>query len=344
MAVDEKHEDEELQFCFEDEILEMMENYDEDLEASEVFEPSDDADGLEQLMYEYCVHEPQLSYEELQHLDAIADGIEVKRLRGMNVLKDMEANDAGAGDMKSLSARFVRTWRDKIVGDKDSGQRRVWLRRSRLVAREYSWLADRSDLFSPASNSISGRLLQTMFLRQRDEGFVLAAIDVADAFLTVGQRERTKVSLVNAVGTTTVFQLGKVLPGQRAGSQWWYEDLTGVLCAELQMKQCEKYPNLLCNDDRSCLVLLHVDDRLICGKKEYVHGKLIPTLENHYKISSSFLQEVGDELTFLKRSHKLLMNGRLAISRHPRHIEQLMKLTGVTATSKPKRSWTSIHR
>ena len=80
------------------------------------------------------------------------------------------------------------------------------------------------------------------------------------------------------------------------------------------MEQCEEYPNLLSNDDRTCLVLLHVDDMLICGK-EYVHGKLIPTLENHYKISSGFLQEVGGELTFLKRSHKLLMNGRLAISR-----------------------------
>ena len=175
-----------------------------------------------------------------------------------------------------------------------------------------------------------------MFLRQRDEGFVLAAIDVPDAFLTVEQSEKTKVSLVNAVGTTIVFQLGEVLPGQRAGSQWWYEDLTGVLCTELQMKQCEEYPNLLSNYDRTCLVLLHVDDMLICGKKEYVHGKLIPTLENHYKISSSFLQDVGDELTFLKRSHKLLMNGRLAISPHPRHVEQLMKLTGVKATSKPK--------
>ena len=42
-------------------------------------------------------------------------------------------------------------------------------------------------------------------------------------------------------------------------------------------------------------------------------------------------------LTFLKRSHKLLANGKLAIAPRPRHIEQLMKLTGVKATSKPKR-------
>ena len=88
-----------------------------------------------------------------------------------------------------------------------------------------------------------------------------------------------------------VFELGKVLPGQRAGSQWWYEDLTSVLCAELQMKQCEEYPNLLCNDDRTCMVLLHVDDMLVCGKKDYVLNRFVSTLQKHYKISASYLQE-----------------------------------------------------
>jgi len=55
------------------------------------------------------------------------------------------------------------------------------------------------------------------------------------------------------------------------------------------------------------------------------------SLEKHYKISASCLQEVGDELTFQKRSHKLLSNGRSATAPHPRHIEQLMKLTGIKA-------------
>jgi len=105
-----------------------------------------------------------------------------------------------------------------------------------------------------------------VFLRQKDDGFLLAAIDVADAFLTVKQREKTKVSLVDAIGASTTCQLGKVLPGQRAvigGMK------TGVLCADFQMIQCEEYPNLLCNPDRTCMVLLHVDDMLVCGKKDY---------------------------------------------------------------------------
>ena len=75
----------------------------------------------------------------------------------------------------------------------------------------------------------------------------------------------------------------------------------------------------------------------MCGKTDYVLDKFVFTLQKHYKISASYLQEVGDELTFLKRSHRLLANGKLAIAPHPRPVEQLMKLTGVKATSKPKR-------
>ena len=48
-----------------------------------------------------------------------------------------------------------------------------------------------------------------------------------------------KVSLLDVFGASISFQLGKVLPGQRARSQRWYEDL-GVLCSELQMTLCEE--------------------------------------------------------------------------------------------------------
>ena len=328
MAVEEKHEDEILEFHCQDTEVEMLEEYDKTLEGYDLenYEVADlPSDGMKDLIFPYAPQEPELAIEEMSKLAIIADKIEVERLQDMGVLISMD--DGNIEEMKSLSTRFVRTWRDKIYDNN-----RVWLRRSRLVAREYSWLADGSDLFSPASNAISGRLLQLMFLRQRDEGYLLSAIDVADALLTVKQREKTKVTLDSGV-----FELGKVLPGQRAGSQWWYEDLTSVLCAELQMKQCEEYPNLLCNDDRTCMVLLHVDDMLVCGKKDYVLNKFVSTLQKHYKISASYLQDVGDELTFLKRTHRLLADGRLAIAPHPRHIEQLMKLTGIKATSKPKR-------
>ncbi len=87
----------------------MLETYDEDLEAYEVFEPSDDANGLEELMYESSVQELQ-------------------RLRGMNVLMEMESGNASADDLNAFSTRLVRTWREKVFGEC-----RVWLRRSTRV-------------------------------------------------------------------------------------------------------------------------------------------------------------------------------------------------------------------
>ena len=260
MAIHEQHEDEELFLTFDEAEVDLLEDYDEGLDEPEA-EPTDESGGthglLEIPMFPFDIREPEIPAEELMRLDAIADGIEIERLKSMKVLEDLQSSH-------DTSTMKTWTWRDKTYGS-----RRVWLRRSRLVAREFAWLSERNDLFSPASNAIAGRLLHTMFLRNLDKGHVLGAIDIADAFLTVKQREATLVSLTNATGERCSFNLGKVLPGQRAGSQWWYEDIAHVLCSELGMIQCEPYPNLLANKDRSCLILLHVDDMLIsaCHKQ-----------------------------------------------------------------------------
>ena len=81
-------------------------------------------------------------------LDDIADRVEIQRIRDVQVL--LPASEASESNVapKNLSTRFVRTWREKVIDNKHS-----WLRRSRLVAREYAWLSERTDLFSPASNA-----------------------------------------------------------------------------------------------------------------------------------------------------------------------------------------------
>ena len=47
---------------------------------------------------------------------------------------------------------------------------------------------------------------------------------------------------------------------------------------------------------------------LICGKADFIDNKLIPTLKKHHKVSSNFLREEGDEISFLKRTHRLIGN------------------------------------
>ena len=84
-------------------------------------------------------NEPNLTPKELQQLDAVADRVEVRRLQNMSVLiniEDMNADDIY--QVKTLSTRFVRTWRAKVINSKQ-----VWLRRSRLVAREFAWIDER---------------------------------------------------------------------------------------------------------------------------------------------------------------------------------------------------------
>ena len=60
-------------------------------------------------------------------------------------------------------------------------------------------------------------------------------------------------------------------------------------------------------------------------------------LKIHHKVSGSFLRQEGDEISFLKRTHRLLQMGMLTISTHHKHIEQLMQITGVKPTSRPKK-------
>lgn len=112
----------------------------------------------------------------------------------------------------------------------------------RLAPREYAWLSERTDLFSQASNALSGRLLQTLYLRMRLTGYIYP---LGDTFLTVSQKEYTVVSLTSAYGEVMQYQLGRVLPGQRTGSQHLYEAITSLLCKEADMVQCPESPNLL---------------------------------------------------------------------------------------------------
>ena len=79
-------------------------------------------------------------------------------------------------------------------------------------------MSERTDLFSPASNALGGRLLQTLFLRMRSEGFILGAVDI-DAFVTVPQKDYI-VSLASASGEVMEYELGRVFPGQRTGSNY----------------------------------------------------------------------------------------------------------------------------
>ena len=100
--------------------------------------------------------------------------------------------------------------------------------------------------------------------------------------------------------------LGKVLPGQRNGSQMWHEAFGGFLSNELQIIDFPAYPSLLRSPNGECLMLLHVDDVLCLSTRKYLDDVLLPALNSKYKISCEIMSKENDELTFLKRKHTLI--------------------------------------
>ena len=336
-----EHEDEPNSTFFEEDEVDSLELYDSQLEEFDYTESleleSDQEDpSLDEMISKLCrpysTQEPNLNDDELSQLDALADKVEILRLKGLGVL--LPTSTLPPGGVKKLTTRFVRTWRDKFIGDT-----RYWLRRSRYVAREFSWLSpDRQDLFSPASSSITNRLLPYCYLHRfsQDSSQVLAALDIGDAFLTVDQQQPTIVTCELASGDVEEFALGKVLPGQRDGSLLWYQALTSFLAEHLAMEPFPLYPCLLKSPDCKCLMLLHVDDILVVCSQNFLDGHLLKALKTKYKVSAEAIRSVGDSITFLKRRIVLEDSLKLVIYPHPKHFDKLFELMGVKKTWKPK--------
>ena len=326
-----EHEDQPNETQFDSEDLDELESYDFDLDETDDSSHTD-AELLEQLCLPFSTLEPSLPDHELLRLDLIADQLEIKRLRNMGVLIPANEFDFKGEEPKMLTTRMVRTWRDKTL----NGQR-VWLRRSRYVAREFAWLSpDRQDLFSPASSFLTVRLLPCLYMKWKPMGYVLCSIDIGDAFLTVEQKELTEVVCVDAASASTTYVLGRVLPGQRNGSQMWHESFSRFLQTELKIYECEPYPCLLRSPNAECALLLHVDDVFCLAHHEYLRNVLEPALRKRYKISLEVLEKPGDELTFLKRRHMLLSERELAIQSHPKHLEKLFEMMKINRGLKPK--------
>ena len=142
----------------------------------------------------------------------------------------------------------------------------------------------------------------------------------------------------DAVGNEQPNALGRVLPGRRAGSQLWNEDITNHLKQTLDMVECEIYPSIVKTKDNKLFILLHIDDLLVTGHADKVQKQLIPALKSAYKISYSIMKEMGDELTFLKRRHVLVNDRLMLIKSHHKHVAQLKEIMDIHPKAYPKKT------
>eukprot|EP00435_Cladocopium_sp_Y103_P011449 s72_g3.t1 len=244
-----------------------------------------------------------------QHVDDLADEVEIMRVCGMGVLQRASAFKGIAEDGHKLTAKFVRDWRVKAFDgggavETDAKPVMKWLRRSRLVAREYAFLEKRQDVYAPASPTHVLNLLPLMWLqRQADmdevsggataEAQMLATLDVKDAFLEVPQPTAFRVTLAGEV-----FVVLRNLPGQRFGAKAWYWFIRGVFEDNLNYEWCTIHPCLArCKDSA---IVVHVDVLYVGNQSHWKTFK--EKLQNRFTISVSELGEAGAGILKLVKS------------------------------------------
>ena len=206
-----------------------------------------------------------------EEIELEADRFEIERLVRMNVLR--EATEKDENIQRSLTVKFVRDWRIKVRREDGVQEKKQWLRRSRLVAREYA-IDQRDDTFSPASSTHLLRLIPMIYLfklgelqelQDTERVPTLGCLDVKDAFLQVPQQEPLRISLG---GYQWIVE--KNLPGQRLGARAWFDYLAEFLEKEAGFEYCVLNPCLAKNE--------HMTFADSCGrchgcwKKELHHG------------------------------------------------------------------------
>ncbi|CAE7242873.1 RE1, partial [Symbiodinium sp. CCMP2592] len=295
--------------------------------AEEYLECADAADWVEYeseaelevpscLIRPFSESEPICSPAELDEIDAVADAFEFQRLSGSGVISEVPDRLEGH---RTLTTKSVRTWRPKVYkGSK------VWLRRSRLVAREYAHLdPDRPGLFCPTTNQIMLRVIPALFLRRREEGWSMLALDVSDAFLQCSQQHPT----VTRIGDKW-FKLWRMLPGQRDGSVTWYNDFTNEMKVAVGVELLPESPALFRLPSGAGGGYVHVDDMLATGQTERLQV-LESHLKSKFKVSSEWLEHIGDQVSFLKRCHILVSPTLLVIEPDIKYLDRLMQVTGL---------------
>ena len=247
--------------------------------------------------------------EPLAEVDRKADSLEIQRLMDMGVLSKL---DPGDEQLETLTTKFVYDWRIKEFrmppeeGQAEGKLVKRWMRRSRLVAREYA-TDKRDDVHSPASGGQSLRLLPIIYMMMRNvEGFnqeelAIGALDIKDAFLMVEQEK--KVQVTTHFGR---YRINRNLPGQRLGAKAWFLHLTKFL-KEKGFTFCDENP-CLARRDSSIFVLVHVDDIQMCGVKAEVM-KFVKELESAFKISYTIAEKDVSSFEFLKRCYVVKEDG-----------------------------------
>ena len=261
---------------------------------------------------------PDVSPEKLAEIDFESDRVEVERLIEMGVLRRPKPGEALDGHSK-LTTKMVRDWR----------RRPNWVRRSRLVGREYrSWEPWRAELFAPSS---SLAVVHSVMAWALARGLEVCTLDVKDAYLNCEQKQPVIVEvdsrLMGGNEGMMTFILERLLPGQRIAASEWFQFMTDLL-GQAGLENFGKEPTLFrAKGHDECALVLHADDGILAATNA-TRKKIIKKLGEKVVVQvSDPLAEVGESVEFLKRKYSLEDQGIVMFS-GDKHLDGLVKALG----------------
>ena len=206
-----------------------------------------------------------------------------------------------------------------------------WQRRCRYVAREFK-AGDRgsASTFAPTSGA-GARLIMIAHCCYQ---WLLAFLDVKDAFLLVPQKEKILVQKPSwwlDDKPSRFWCLNRCLPGQRNAAARVFD----FLCEHLQslgMTNTPLLPSLFRHKEKELVLCSHVDDLVVGGTRDAVSW-LVKELKSKFTLQGGDLIPADDQddmepVRFLKKRHYFTQAG-VIISPHEKYADELVKLYGL---------------
>ncbi|OLQ15349.1 Retrovirus-related Pol polyprotein from transposon TNT 1-94 [Symbiodinium microadriaticum] len=252
-----------------------------------------------------------------------------------------DINDEGfEADFEELAdpqmfERLTHGWSDdEVVAASDHGPDSAMMDEAgHAAAAESLWFRDEG-----SEPSLSPEELSALDRQTRPEiRWGIAAIDVKDAYLEVPQESPVVADLPADYTGQGRYVFLRCVPGQRNGSQRWYDYYTGYMKGEFNLETCLENPAVMHVPQGP--MLLHADDELCLAPVDWLRETFIPKLQQRFEISFEIACEVGDSFTFLKRKHTILEQGIL-VQTPEVYIHQMANILGIKHASKQNTPYT----
>ena len=201
------------------------------------------------------------------------------------------------------------------------------------MAREFSWLDARDDVYSPSSSSAIVKLLPALALSGSFcPNSVLGTLDIGDAFLQVPQPLPRVVRLGREE-----YVILRCLPGQRDAAKLWYQFFLSKLQQRFSATVCTEQPCVF-RVGRKLAMVIHVDDILFLGEQTWVEEVFLPGLEQEFKLSYAFADRAsGGSFEFLKRLHLVEPEySRIVVVPGSKYVHNLFERFSVANGKSPK--------